>query len=281
MNRIIERINPYKTYKDDLNWRDDGNDSPDGQGIEDPSIKDFNKGYEMNPYDLRYWAKADKQMFKLAWKEVDPLSFSPQYLADKILKLWNQIDGPLQNVFEAFTLRYDNKLKQKIAEIINDQGYEVHPILLIDAPIYASKNRYINNVIKLSKNLIPTFGLNKFMEDINFIKNKKIIANKKVDLMLNYYNQIFPEDYSLNLLKSFNKNILKNNDFNKFNDIQISDIVLDEMERLDSGSKNSINLKDGGNGGYDFVSDMRYDTTAPNTYEVTSKKKLMQKIVKN
>ena len=53
------------------------------------------------------------------------------------------------------------------------------------------------------------------------------------------------------------------------------------MERLDSGSKDSINLKDGGNGGYDFVSDMRYDTTAPNTYEVTSKKKLMQKIVKN
>jgi len=271
MNRLIKR-DEYKQYKDDLNWRDDGNDSPDGQNIENPSVRDFNLGYELNPYDLRYWAKTDKNMYKLAWKEVDPLSFTPEYLADKILKLWNQIDGTLQNTFEAFTLRYDNKLKQQIANIINSYGYEVYPILLIDAPIYASSQSY-NKLLRVSKHLINTFGLNKLLNDIKYL-NKKA-SNNKIDLLLDYYTRIFPEDYSLKLLKQLD--VSKRNDFDTFTDLQISDIVLDEMEKLDSGCSESLNLKDGGTQGYDFTSDMRYDTTSPNMYEVTSRKRLKRK----
>ena len=266
-NRIVERINEYKTYKDDLNWRDDGNDSSDGQHIEDPSMKDYIKGYEMDPYSMRYWAKADKEMLKLAWREVDPLSFTPEYLADKILKVWNQIDGPLQNVFEGFTLRYDNKLKQEIARCINKAGYEVYPILLVDTPIYA--NKYKNNFLKLSSKLIPTFGLKALIRDVKYL-NKRA-SKRKINLLIDYYSRIFPKDYSLNLLKKYDLN--KTNDFKPFEDIQISDEALDVMEKLDSGSMDSLIVKDNGLDGYDFVSDMREDTTAPNQYEVTSKKK--------
>lgn len=277
-NKIIEKINEYKTYKDDLNWRDDGNDSPDGQNVEDPSIRDFNKGYEFDPYSMRYFAKLkDKDLLKLAWREVDPLSFTPEYLADKIVKLWNQIDGSLQNTFEAFTLRYDNKLKQEIAKIIyNKYNYEVYPILLIDAPIYASKKtKYKNNLLRLSKVLIPTFGSKLFFDDVKYTMNKTA-SNRTINILLDYYNRIFPEDYSLKLINNLN-GIIKNTDFSEFNDIQISDIALDEMEKLDSGTKDSINLKDGGVGGYDFCSDMREDTTAPGMYEITSKKKVISK----
>lgn len=273
-NKIIERINEYERYKDDLNWRDDGNDSPDGQHVEDPSINDFNKGYKMDPYSLRYFANLNKDMLKIAWKEVDPLSFKPEYLADKILKLWNQIDGPLQNVFEAFTLRYDNKLKQEIAKYINQAGYEVYPILLIDAPLYASSNNsYGKKLIKLCNKLIPTFGLKHLVNDIKYIMTKRA-SNNKIDLLLDYYNRLFPEDYSLSLLKTYNVDKLKSNSFEEFRDIQISDENLEMLEQLDSGSLEPLINKDGGPNGYDFVSDMREDTTAPNVYEVTSKKKV-------
>jgi hypothetical protein len=289
MNRIVNRINTITTkerdlYKEDNLSPDDTSFDPMKQSTENPSTNDFNKGYALDPYAMRYWANLDNGMKKIAWKEVDPLGFSPEYLADKILKLWNQIDGTLQNTFEAFTLRYDNKLKQEIAKIINSRGYEVYPILLIDAPIYAGKNNvYTKNMIKLCSKLVPTIGIKAFINDLGYLNRKVIKANKmkvtadeKVDAILDYYIRLFPEDYSLNLVKKINVSPMKKTDFDEFKDLQIQDDSLDMMELIDSESSDdtSISLKDGGFGGYDFVSDMRFDTTAPNMYEVTSKKKL-------
>lgn len=198
----------YQLYKQDLNWRDDGNDSPDGQGVEDPSMNDFIKGYKLEPYTLRYWAKAkaDRKLMKLAWKEVDVLSFSPEYLADKILKLWNQIDGTLQNTFEAFTLRYDNKLKQEIANIINKQGYEVYPILLVDCPMYAStssmyantSSMYANTKINITGNTIACNHLRKDLQYIAKTTTKRTFT-KKANMIIDFYKQAFPNDKYIKL----------------------------------------------------------------------------------
>lgn len=53
----------------------------------------------------------------------------------------------------------------------------------------------------------------------------------------------------------------------KFQDYQISYDSLEAMEKVDSGNLDSLVLHNNQN--YDFVSDMRYDTTAPNQYEVS------------
>ncbi len=281
MKRLVSSISPkdpYELYKSDLNYHDDGNDSPmtPGVHVEDPSMKDFIKGYKLDPYEMRYWAKvakADKnpkRLMKISWKEVDVLQFTPEYLADKILKLWNQMDGTLQNAFEGFTLRYDNKLKKAIADEINKRGYTVYPILLVDAPMYAgvhptfakvNKARVLLN--KLNKAL-PTIGTVHLANDLQYIikKDHLIDIDRTTDLLLDYYSQLFPQDYSLQLV---NKQYFK-----PFVDLQISDESLEQMEKMDSENQKSLVLKDGGVDGYDFTSDMRFDTTAPNVYEVNN-----------
>ena len=271
----ISPENPYELYKSDLNWHDDGNDSPSAPGatVEDPSMNDYIKGYKYDPYEMRYWAKIrkasvnPKQLMKIAWKEVDVLQFTPEYLADKIIKLWNQMDGTLQNAFEGFTLRYDNKLKQEIARIINERGYEVYPILLVDAPMYGVKLSKINKatqLIKICKKSIPTVATIHLANDLQYIQTNEHnldIVNKKAQIMYDYYSQLFPEDYSLQLMKNY---------FKPFVDLQISDESLTQMEKMDSENQESLVLKDNGFDAYDFTSDMRYDTTAPNIYEVNN-----------
>ena len=271
--------NPYELYKSDLNYHDDGNDSPMTPGfhVEDPSMADFIQGYKLDPYKVRYFdcmAKAisPKQMERLAWKEVDVLEFNPKYLADKILKLWNQIDGPLQNVFEAFTLRYDTKLKQDIAAEINKQGYEVYPILLIQAPMYAGRNSKIKRCISIFKKLIPTFGMNHLIQDLEYASKMRRTADKKSDMLINYYVRLFPEDYSLKLVKNFiepRKDNVYTDKTRVYEDFQISDDSLKKMEEFLSGEQESLVLKDNPYDAYDFKSNLRYDTTAPNTYEVS------------
>ena len=294
-NSIMKRLNksitssnkslsedPYGIYKYDLNWHDDGNDAPDTPGyhVEDPSMADYIKGYKLDPYSMRYWAKvakADKNprgLMKIAWKEVDVLQFTPEYLADKILKLWNTMDGTLQNAFEGFTLRYDNHLKTEIANEINKRGYEVYPILLVDAPMYGgvspqfTKFSSVNKAKQLkkilSKNLktIISVQLDKDLDYILKTNNDTYDVNKKAEIMFDYYSQLFPEDYTLNLIKK--------QYFKPFVDIQISDVALDQMEKMDSENQESLVLKDNSFDAYDFVSDMRYDTTEPNVYEVNN-----------
>jgi hypothetical protein len=138
-------------------------------------------------------------------------------------------------------------------------------------------------MIKLCNKLVPTIGIKAFINDLGYLNRKLIKSNKrsvtadeKVDALLDYYTRLFPEDYSLDLITKINITPMKKTDFDEFRDLQIQDDSLDMMEIIDSESSDdtSISLKDGGFGGYDFVSDMRFDTTAPNMYEVTSKKKL-------
>lgn len=52
----------------------------------------------------------------------------------------------------------------------------------------------------------------------------------------------------------------------KFQDYQLSYESLEQMEKVDSGTLEPLTLHDNQN--YDFISDMRLDTVAPNEYEV-------------
>ena len=121
--RSVNEVSEYKDYRTDhLNWRDDGDE------LTDPAMNDFLKGYNIDPYEFKQWAsiKYNKQfktaMKKTAASEVFIMKFSPEFLADRILTLWNGVDGPLQNFFEAFTIRYNNNLKRQIANQLAKQG---------------------------------------------------------------------------------------------------------------------------------------------------------------
>lgn len=80
---------------------------------------------------------------KLAAKEVIDISSNPENYANEILSLWAEADGPLQNFYEAFTMnKINNKTKQEIARILNEQGYKVYPVLTDERPIYAGSNDF-------------------------------------------------------------------------------------------------------------------------------------------
>lgn len=300
LSNEIQFDNPYN-YKEDLNWRDDGNDSPDGQRIEDPSINDFIKGYNIDPYEFKQWAKKEKGFNKKAWREIDVLEFTPAYLADKILKLWNSADGLLQNMYEAFTLRYDNNLKKAIASELQQRGYTVYPLLIEDKPIYANHLKLVRKImasksnsskdlqayIKVCtrmKNINPAFkksiAIKKLMAEVAEYENSEHKDMKKIDfeVLTDYYSLIYPKDYAIGLVRGLVKKDdanVKKKLFNHYEDFCMSDESLSAIEKYLSGNQDPISHNDGGVNGYDFVSDNRYDTTAPGLYEmqVTSKKK--------
>lgn len=293
LKRVFESNKEYQ-FKHDLNWRDDGNNSPDGQGIEDPSINDFLKGYQIDPYEFRQWAKNKKGLVKKAWTEIDVLEFSPEYLADKILKLWNSSDGLLQNFYDAFTLRYNNKLKIAIADELKKSGYTVHPLLIEDKPIYAkhkkvlrkvmaSKNvnsitKYIKTAQKNNNAFKMSIAVNKLIAEVEEYENNN---DKQMQLMdfstlVDYYSLIYPKDYAISLIKGITTKDERNTEKNLFDHYEcfcMSNESLSAVEKYLSGNQDPISFNDGGVNGYDFISDSRYDTTIPNAYEVNSSKK--------
>lgn len=133
----------------DLNWKDDtletGIGDIDGS---DPSMKGYNKGWQMEPYKQRYYANIiDKRSVKMnrikktSAKEVIDISYGAENYANEILSLWQEVDGPLQNFFEAFTMnKIDNKMKKEIAKILGEQGFKVYPVLVDERAIHANAN---------------------------------------------------------------------------------------------------------------------------------------------
>lgn len=131
----------------DLNWEDSTLDTGIGDvDGSDPSMKGYNKGWQMEPYKQRYYAnkkylnrRETMNIKKLSAKEVMDISCSPENYANEILTLWAETDGPLQNFFEAFTMnKIDNKTKKEIANILNSKGYKVYPVLTDERHIHAN-----------------------------------------------------------------------------------------------------------------------------------------------
>lgn len=143
LNNVLYNHTDDKVYNlSDLNWRDDtletGIGDIDGS---DPTMNGYNKGWQMEPYKERFYAKRSDKMRllkKQSAKEVIDISYSAENYANEILSLWQQVDGPLQNFFEAFTMnKVDNKLKKEIAQILNSRGYKVYPVLVDERKVHA------------------------------------------------------------------------------------------------------------------------------------------------
>lgn len=263
-------------YDLDLNWRDDGD------VLGDASMNDYLKGYQIEPYAFQQWAK-DK---KLAAQEVVNMHFNPEFLADYILLLWNGADGTLQDFFEAFTLRYNNDLKKAVAEQLKQKGYNVFPVLVDDRAFYAD-NRIGKIIKKASKADIST----KIFIAKNLFKNSEAlrlcigelddciemgmkVSAARVSDMLGYYSMIFPQDYAISLTKELVDNKI-NNGFENYQDFEISDESLKNMEDMLSGNRNPYDEPyNGGNTnstdmGYDYISHMRgFDGVRPEMYEL-------------
>jgi hypothetical protein len=335
----VEENNEYGTS--DLNWQDDGgvkNDhgliDPSIPSLTDPSINDYNKGYEMEPYTMRYFADRNvlhqttkgetlasiakkyfghenqaskiaelnsdlaKQPIKeglmlivgrrperVATKEVQDITYTPENLAKEILTLWSQVDGPIQNFYDGFTMnKTTNEMKKQIAEILKGWGYEVTPTLTDETPRYASKIKVFTKISKLSKGSIisrlaelnkifPTSKVAKAMfDEVTELEKSNIIVKKAEAMgMLDYFKQIFPDDYASALIDvTLDKPTIG---FEEFKDIQLSDEALDQMEKMDSGNQDPVGKpNDGGMGGYDSTTQMRSDSpssggVSPSSYE--------------
>jgi len=274
---------------DNLNWRDDGDI------LNDPSMNDYLKGYNIDPYEFKQWAqKKLKSMDKTAAIETDVMRFTPAYLADKILTLWNGSDSPLQNFFEAFTLRYPNKLTKDVASELAAQGYKVYPVLVDDRPRYAeyqknfriavASNKHSDAVKCLAglKEMNPfkdSEGFNKFLTEIEGIANTGYtITAADMEGLLDYYKQIFPQDFAIGLTTNFIKKSEEKDNYNvspERKDFQLSDESLDAIEDRMSGNKDPFGTPysesgyPGGYFGYDQLTQMRSDVSVPATsYEI-------------
>jgi hypothetical protein len=210
------------------------------------------------------------------------MHFYPQYLADYILTLWNGADGTLQDFFNAFTLRYNNNLKQAIAKCINNLGFEVYPVLTDDRAFFAKKVEdqfqracYADLDTKLlySKKLFKdSEALNLFLGELDDMKEigHPVTAKQVVDL-LDYYSKIFPEDFAVQLTTNLVKEKgLDDVGFEYYKDVGMTDKSLEEAEKILSESQDSYyDIHNGVPYGWDYISDMRgFDGVRPEQFEM-------------
>lgn len=119
----------------------------------DPSKTSYERGYKLQPYEMRYIANKGrknkmKRLRRKAAVEITKIKFSPQDYAEEILSIWKEVDGPLQDYFDAFTSngKVDNKTKKEICEILREKGFEVVPTLLDERPKYAAVGNELNDI---------------------------------------------------------------------------------------------------------------------------------------
>ena len=283
----VQEDQEYRT--DQLNWKDDGDE------LFDASMNDYIKGYNIDPYEFQQWAslkhkKKFASMLKKGSGEVFVMQFSPEFLADRILTLWNGADGPLQNFFEAFTLRYNNSLKQQVANQLAKQGYIVYPQLVDDKPIYAKRLERIMKKVAASKDLdtIMKFAsishsdsLNLFAGEIADLREAgHPVSLEEANGILKYYMNCFPEDYAIRLVNGLMNNEKQDIHFDRFenSDWDLSNESLQKIEDYMSGSADPQYRRDYGTNSWDFTTDMRrYDGVAPGLYEISASSKKKQK----
>ena len=152
-DKIIDKFVDENYYNmSDLNWKDDtletGIGDIDGS---DPSVKGFNKGWQMDPYLQRYYANYDggKKMSRLkkAVVEIRDITYSAENYVDELLSIWKESDGPIQDFFEAFTSnnKVNNRDKKDMAKLLNERGYKVVPWLL-DETIRHANVQYFKDI---------------------------------------------------------------------------------------------------------------------------------------
>ena len=296
----VEELYEYAPPRDDENTGDGG----DPRMIS--SMNDFLKGYNINPYEFQQWASLKHKtkyasMVKKGSGEVFVMQFSPEFLADRILTLWNGADGPLQNFFEGFTLRYNNGLKQQVAAALARQGYQVFPILTDDKPRYAkrleklmhkvAKTKDVDTILHFAQSISRSDALRLFAGELTDMRDyHKPVSLKEANGILEYYRQYYPEDYALKLVSGLmNSRLRPKVEYKRFEDEDwdISDESLKKIEDYMSGQANPKYVRDGGNDGWNFTTDERsFDgtfayPTYSGTYTASENKKLKKRSIKD
>jgi len=247
LNNEVRDPENYK-FKEDLNWKDDGDE------LTDPSMNDYIKGYNIDPYEFKQWASNKKGVIKESAKETDNMQMLPWYLADKILTLWNGSDGPIQNFFEAFTLRYSNRMKTELAKFLDLAGYKVYPVLLQEKPIYAS--------LKYATKIEDQLSIDNLEENECPKCGRTLNDGECKPCKVRY------EDFS-HIWYEIKASRLAGN-IKPFYDMQMSDIVLDKTDEQLSGNKDPVGVNKGSDGpfGYNATDYLNSDTSVPpNQYE--------------
>ena len=274
MKRMIQQPKEYD-YDLDLNWRDDGDE------LADPCMNDYLKGYQLEPYAFQQWSKLHKSNKKTAAQEVINMHYHPEFLADYILTLWNGIDGSLQDFYEGFTLRYNNNLKKAIAEQIKEKGYTVYPVLTDDRAFYAKR---LKNIMRLATkaNLKTKLAVAKkafgnsealklcFGEIDDIEEMGSNLSEARVSNLLDYYQEIFPQDYAVELTTDLMNNKIEDVAPEHYQDFGISNEGLTNMEKMLCENQDPYDAPyEGGTNGWDYISDMRgFDGVKPEQFEV-------------
>lgn len=273
MKRMIQQPKEYD-YDLDLNWRDDGDE------LSDPCMNDYLKGYQLEPYAFQQWSKMNNSNTKTAAQEVINMHFHPEFLADYILTLWNGIDGSLQDFYEGFTLRYNNNLKKAIADQIKTKGYTVYPVLTDDRAFYAKR---LKNIMRLAtKGNLKTklaiakkaFGNSEALKlcfgEIDDIEEMgSNLSETRVSSLLDYYQEIFPQDYAVELTTDLMNSKVDDEALEHYQDFGISNEGLTNMEKMLCENQDPYDAPyEGGTNGWDYISDMRgFDGVKPEQYE--------------
>lgn len=144
----------------------------------DPSKASYEEGYKLQPYEMRYLANKGrknkmKRLRKKAAVEITEIKFSPQDYAEEILSIWKEVDGPLQDYFDAFTsnAKVDNKTKKEICKILREKGFDVVPTLLDERPKYAAVGNELNDI------QLSDISLNNMEDSLNGNRDSLTRAN--------------------------------------------------------------------------------------------------------
>ena len=262
----IDQTNGVYNLSDE-NFKDDTLESGIGDiDGSDPSMTGYNKGWQQDPYQQRYYA--DKRTNKKeAAKETMEIEHTAEGYAKEILALWSQVDGPLQNFFEAFTM---NKL--------NENGYEIHPILTDRRSRYANISNKIKKMASNDKQklfnyfvkIFPDSVVTELVSDINSVNEEGInIDEPELNGVIEFYIEENPEDQAIKLLNTAMSNNIE------FVDFQLSDATLTALENVLSGQADPIYNGPGIN---EEVTDRSDLGVPPNVYETRLSKRLKKKL---
>lgn len=277
-HKVETQADTAYSYESDLNVRDEGD------GTADPAYNDFYKGYAMDPYAWRQWAERrdGKHLTRTAVREVVPVPGNVDQLADYVLMLWQRLDGTLQDFFDGFTLRYPNTMKRALAKAISDRGYTVYPVLTDDRVYYAKRLRGLlrtastqSPVTKLRMCCAAFTNSEGLRLCLGEVEDELEMGTKVDDAFVNnlleYYTRVFPQDYALALTVQYMNDGKVNIRADHFQDYNLSDEALQQIERMMSGNQDPYYpVHDGGGWvGWDYVGDMRgQDGVRPERYEL-------------
>ena len=137
----------YQEYNlADENWEDDTLNKNIGDiDGSDPSKSGYAKGYKLDPYEIRNYAKKGEKLMSIrllkkhAAAEVIDITYDANNYVNELLTFYHDSGCPLNDCFDQFTSNYkvNNDMKKQMCYILKQKGYNVKPTLVDETIRYA------------------------------------------------------------------------------------------------------------------------------------------------